>query len=185
MKNIKIVIALTLLIFTGCYTQKKATEQVNKANDKFPAVVAKLARDKYPCTDLLKPDTLTVTVDSLVYIDCPELVHNDYSGSERTDTIRVRDSIYRIVKIPVNLPVQVKYITKWFEDSSKLKIAAVDIDNLTKENTELKSTVKSQQTKIGKRNKVILIESSLLFLILLYVAYRVWKGMTTIKIKNS
>lgn len=171
---------LLILLFTSCSTAKQL---IDKADKKDPAAVAAYTRDKYPCTDLLKPDTLTVTVDSLVYIDCPELVPNDYAGNERTDTIRVRDSIYRVVRVPVNMPVQVKYITKWFEDSTKLKIAAVDIDNLTKANTELKATVKSQQAKIGKRNKFLLIESSLLLLILLYVAYRVWKNITTIKLK--
>lgn len=47
----KKLLILTLL-FTGCYSAKKAAEQVKKANDNYPEVVAKTARDLYPCIPL-------------------------------------------------------------------------------------------------------------------------------------
>lgn len=133
----KHLLILTLL-FTGCYSAKKAAEQVKKANDNYPEVVAKTARDLYPCTELLKPDTVLAIKDSLIYIECPELVKNDYIST--TDTIIVRDSIYRIVKVPVKVQVQTKYITSWYEDSSKIKIMALTIDAKEKELVSLNNT---------------------------------------------
>lgn len=145
-----IITILTVLLFIGCYTEQKATDAVNKADVKFPQVVAKLARDKYPCTDLLKPDTATaiITKDSLIYVDCPELVPGDYVPpiGYKIDTIKVHDSIYKLVRVPINLPVKVEIqtITKWFEDSSKIKLYAIDNAKLQTTNSTLTGKLKSR-----------------------------------------
>jgi len=141
MKLIKYLLPIVLL--SSCYTAKKATDQVNKADAKYPEIVAKLARDKYPCTDLLKPDTATIYRDSLVFIDCPEVVPNDYNIG-KTDTIRINGVIYRTVKVPVNMPVKTVQVTKWFEDSAKLKLAAVAVDKLQAENQTLAGRLKTR-----------------------------------------
>lgn len=125
MKTLNLLFLLALL--SGCYTAKKATEQVNKADSKYPEIVAKIARDKYPCTDLLKPDTTIIYSDSIVFIDCPEVVSNEYTNG-KTDTIRINNVLYRTVKVPVTMPVKTVYLTKWYEDSASLKICNLHLD---------------------------------------------------------
>ena len=159
----KKLLILTLL-FTGCYSAKKAAEQVKKANDNYPEVVAKTARDLYPCTDLLKPDTVLAIKDSLIYIECPELVKNDYIST--TDTIIVRDSIYRIVKVPVKVQVQTKYITSYYEDSAKLKLFTIQVTGLQQDTTALKSNITKLQGKVSNKNKELWIWRILAVLII-------------------
>ena len=167
---------LIALLLCGCYTQKKATEQVNKANDKFPEVVAKLARDKYPCTDLLKPDTAVIWKDTIVYVDCPDTASNPFQVV-RYDTVnKVVTLPGRTIKVPVTIPAKTVYIDRWFEDSAKLKLAAIERDKLVKENEKQKKTIR-------KLTKAVVGLSIPLFLILLYVVYRVWKNFTTFKIQ--
>ena len=173
---------LIALLLCGCYTQKKATEQVNKANDKFPEVVAKLARDKYPCTDLLKPDTAVIWKDTIVYVDCPDTASNPFQVV-RYDTVnKVVTLPGRTIKVPVTIPAKTVYIDRWFEDSAKLKLAAIERDKLVKENEKQKKTIQDKEKTIRKLTKAVVGLSIPLFLILLYAGYRVWKNVTTIKI---
>jgi len=152
MKLIKYLLPIVLL--SSCYTAQKATQQVNKADAKYPEIVAKLARDKYPCTDLLKPDTATIYRDSLVFIDCPEVVPNDYTIG-KTDTIRINGVIYRTVKIPVNMPVKTVYVTKWYEDSAKLKLSAIDLQTQIKQVQKLQGENDTLAGKLKTRTKLM------------------------------
>ena len=173
---------LIALLLCGCYTQKKATEQVNKANDKFPEVVAKLARDKYPCTDLLKPDTAVIWKDTVVYVDCPDTASNPFQVV-RYDTVnKVVTLPGRTIKVPVTIPAKTVYIDRWFEDSAKLKLAAIERDKLVKENEKQKKTILDKEKTIRKLTKAVIGLSIPLFLILLYMVYRVWRNISTIKI---
>ena len=173
---------LIALLLCGCYTQKKATEQVNRANDKFPGVVAKLARDKYPCSEVLKPDTAVIWKDTVVYVDCPDTSSNPFQVV-RYDTVnKVVTLPGRTIKVPVTIPAKTVYIDRWFEDSAKLKLAAIERDKLVKENEKQKKTIQDKEKTIRKLTKSVIGLSIPLFLILLYVVYRVWKNVTTIKI---
>lgn len=185
MKNFIIILLAGILILTGCYTPQKAQQQVDKANNKFPEIVAKLARDKYPCTDLLKPDTAVIWKDTVVYVDCPDTSKAQEYGPVRVDTVNsVRTVVLpgKTIKVPVSIPVKTLYIDRWFEDSAKLKLASIERDKLLKENESLKNTIRAKQKTIGKLTKAVVGLSIPLFLILLYVAYRVWRNLTTIKI---
>lgn len=151
-----VVLCLIAMAFisalTGCYTQKKATEQVEKANDKFPAVVAKMARDKYPCKDLLKPDTTTIYQDSiiLVEIECPDVP----TEVIRVDT--VNNVITRTVRVPVNMPVQIRTVTKWYEDSAKLKLFTLQVESLQADTASLRQETVKLSGKVSSRNKWLL-----------------------------
>lgn len=168
---------LIILLFTGCYTQKKATEQVEKANDKFPAVVAKLARDKYPCTDLLKPDTTTIYQDSiiLVEIECPDVP----TEVIRVDT--VNNVITRTVRVPVNMPVQTRYITKWYQDSAQVYLLNRDLEAAKFANTKLADENVILSKKANRRG----IENWFwrIFAGILAFLY-IWSKFTTFKIKQ-
>jgi len=143
---------LLIFILTGCYTQKKATEQVEKANDKFPEVVAKLARDKYPCKDLLKPDTTTIYQDSLIFVEveCPDVP----TEVIRIDT--VNNVITRTVRVPVNMPVQIRTVTKWYEDSAKLKLFTLQVESLQADTASLRQETVKLYGKVSSRNKWLL-----------------------------
>jgi len=174
---------LIALLLCGCYTQKKATEQVNRANDKFPGVVAKLARDKYPCSEVLRPDTAVIWKDTVVYVDCPDTASNPFQVV-RYDTVnKVVTLPGRTIKVPVTIPAKTVYIDRWFEDSAKLKLAAIERDKLVKENEKQKKTIQDKEKTIRKLTKAVVGLSIPLFLILLYVVYRVWKNFTTFKIQ--
>lgn len=58
----------SLLFFFGCYSAKKAEKAVNKANDNYPEVVAKLCATKFPLDTLVnfQYDTLNILGDTLV-----------------------------------------------------------------------------------------------------------------------
>ena len=171
---------LIILLFTGCYTQKKATEQVEKANDKFPAVVAKLARDKYPCKDLLKPDTTIVYEDSiiLVEIECPDVP----TEVIRVDT--VNNVITRTVRVPVNMPVQTRYITKWYQDSAAMYLLTKDLETAKFANTKLSDENNALSKKVARKSKENWIWRIIALILIGWTVFRFWNKITTFKIKQ-
>lgn len=144
---------IILLLLSSCYTQKKAMDQVLKADAKYPGIVATLARDKYPCTVLLKTDTTTLYEDSLVFIECPDSNYspNDYANVIlRTDTIRLAGST---VKVPVKIMVPSKVVTRWYEDSAKIKLAAIAAEQCNKQVTVLRADVDRYRGRSEHRGK--------------------------------
>ena len=176
----KYLLLILIPALTGCYTQKKATEQVNKANDKFPAVVAKLARDKYPCKDLLKPDTTTIYQDSiiLVEIECPDVP----TEVIRVDT--VNNVITRTVRVPVNMPVQTRYITKWYQDSAQVYLLNRDLEAAKFANTKLADENNSLSKKIARKSKENWIWRIIAIILAAWTVFRFWNKITTIKVKS-
>lgn len=180
------ILFIACVIFTSCYTEKKALEQVNKANDKFPKVVAELARDKYPCTDLLKPDTTTILRDSLIYVDCPDTSanRNDYTFV-RVDTFNRVVTNTKTIKVPVHIPIVREVITNYYEDSAKIKLYDLALNKATTENTKLKETVSKQDKKIANKNKENWIWRIIALALLAWQGIRLWKNITTIKVKHT
>lgn len=178
---IAMLVAITFLmviLFSSCYTEKKATEQVNKADSKFPQVVAKLARDKYPCTELLKNDTAVIFQDSIIYLECPDT-------SLIFESIKF-DTAYKVVTKTVRVPVTVRIpsqvITKYFEDSAKLKLCSIAIDNLTADNKDQAATIKKQDRKIGNKNKENWIWRAIALALIAWQAWKFYRRLTTLKI---
>lgn len=177
-----LLIGIVIMCFSKCYTADKAQQQVNKADAKFPEIVAKLARDKYPCTDLLKPDTVVTYEDSLIFIECPDSNYapGDYA-TVRTDTIHVAGES-RTVRVPVKILVPSKVINNWFEDSAKIKLLMVEVARLNEANMELTNTVKKQDIKIANKNKENWIWRIIALVLIAWQAIKLWKRLTTIKI---
>lgn len=120
MKTIKY---LFIILFLGsCYTPSKAKKDLNKANDKFPDIVAKFTRDQYPCIDK-KIDT-AYSIDTLyeyINVECPPLFPT-------IDTFYKTNTLYKnkIVRQLVAVPQRTITITKSIEDSAKIKLMASD-----------------------------------------------------------
>lgn len=171
-----ILIGILIMCFSSC---KTAEELLNKAEKKDPAIVAKLARDKYPCTDLLKPDTAIVYQDSLVFVDveCPEA--GQPAEVIRVDT--VNNVITRTVRVPVNMPVQVRTVTRWYEDSAKLKVLTVGLNKANTANEKLTG----ENTRLHKAATRRGIENWIWRIVAAVLAFFWIKGkLTTIKIQR-
>lgn len=111
-------------ILLSCTTPR---QMVEKAYAKDPNAVAEIARDKFPCTVLLKTDTTTMVRDSVVFIDCPE--QPVQPGQIFHDTlINVISGGVRTIRVPVHLPIETRYVNKYFEDSAKIRMITADRD---------------------------------------------------------
>lgn len=177
---IALAAALIISCFTGCYTSKKAEQQVNKANDHYPGVVAKLARDKYPCTDLLRPDTAILYRDTLVYIDCPDSIPATFEVIRR-DTIN--NVVTKTVRVPVNLPVRDRIITKWYEDSAKIKLAQIALNGLQKDTARMQARITTLQAQSKRRGMENWIWRAIAITLIVWQGIKLWNRMTTIKMK--
>lgn len=169
---------LILLILAGCSSAK---ELMDKAEKKDPAIVAKYARDKYPCTDLLKPDTAIIYQDSVVYIDCPETPTNTFEVV-RYDT--VNNIITKVVRVPVNMPVQVKTITKWYEDSAKVKLLTEALNKANTANEKLQASCDKLAGKVARKSKENWIWRVIALCLIGWTVFRFWNKLTTIKVKS-
>ncbi len=178
-----IIVGIVIMLFSSCYNSKKATEQVNKADAKYPEIVAKLARDKYPCQEILKPDTTIVYEDSLIFIECPD---SNYNAGEyatvRTDTI-YRAGENRTVRVPVKVLIPSKVINHYYEDSAKLKLLAIEIARLQKLNESLQATNDSLNKKVSRKSKENWIWRIIALALIAWQVIRLWKNITTIKVK--
>lgn len=166
---------IIIAILAGCSTAEKL---LDKAEKKDPAIVAKYARDKYPCTDLLKPDTAVIWKDSVIYIECPDNTNPFEVITVRTDT--VQNTVIKTVRVPVTVPIQVKYITKWYEDSAKLKVAAVELSGCNTAVLKLQAANDKLSAKAahrGKENWIWRIIATVL------ICWQVWRIYRKIMIK--
>lgn len=149
-----IIIAATLL--HSCYTDSKATKQLNKAIEKKPAIAAEITRQAFPCITVGADTSITYS-DSTVWFDAP--------AADRVDTLykvifdsegkAVTDTVFKPVFLPgkpVKIPVQVKAktieVVKRVEDSAKIKLMALQLQGKDKKIAE-------QDGKISAREKAI------------------------------
>lgn len=166
---------IIIILLSSCST---AQELMDKAEKKDPAIVAKVARDKYPCKDILKPDTAVVYKDSLVFVEveCPEVVTTE--TIIKTDTIN--NVVTKTIRVPVTIRTAGQVITKWYEDSAKLKIAAMELQGCNTEVLKLQASNDSLSAKSahrGKENWIWRIIASVL------ICWQVWKIYRKIMIK--
>lgn len=148
MKYILLIVA-GIVVFS-CYNTKKAEQQTNRALLNYPAVVATIARNSFPCISL-KSDTTITQIDTIVVIDCPDVVIKD--------SVQVHDTIKTgrtFIKVPVTLPIRTITILKIVEDSAKIKIlqSGIDMRNITI--IKLQSDNANQSEAIRRKNKWIL-----------------------------
>lgn len=136
---------VAVLLLGGCYTQFKATKQVDKALAHYPQLVAKIAQDSFPC-NTIRIDTLISVTDTTLLLDCPI-----------RDTISIRDTVHNTVskKVYVKLPYKTVYITKVLESTAKLAIIKVSLDSAQNAICELQKSKDELVAKVGRKNKAI------------------------------
>ena len=168
---------IIILLLASCSSAK---ELMDKAEKKDATIVAEYARQKYPCKDLLKPDTAVIWKDTTVYIDCPDTSQGNDFGVVITKTDTVNNTVVKTIRVPVTRPVRTQTITKWYEGSAKLKINQVQITNLQKDTAQLTASRDSWKGKAKHREKenwIWRIIASVL------ICWQVWKIYRKIMIK--
>jgi len=142
------LLVLFVALFGSCYTQKKATEQTQKALIKYPEVVANVARTAFPCVTT-KSDTVVTSHDSIVFIECPEQPDNpalEYIRDTVTNTVtKYLKGETKFYKVPVTLPIRTITIIKKEKDSAETYL-------LNKEINRLKAYSEKADRKIHSRN---------------------------------
>lgn len=139
------LIVLAAIALFSCYDTKKATKQTNRALLNYPAVVATIARNSFPCISL-KSDTTITQIDTVVIVDCP-----DFSETVH-DTLRINKTI----KVPITLPIRTISVLKIVEDSAKIKILQSIIDTRDATIIKLQATIADSERKIETKNKWII-----------------------------
>lgn len=127
-----------LIIISGCYTQKKASQQVEKADKKYPEITAAFCKGSYPC----------IIVDSITHTDTLyNTIETEVPGE--TDTLRVKDTVFvrtnKVLTKFVNKEI-IKTNTITVKDSAEIKILSLAITkaNSDKEKYRLKAEKKSE-----------------------------------------
>lgn len=152
---------LTLIYFGSCYNTKKAEKQTRKALIEYPAVVAKIARDAFPCI-ITKSDTLISYTDTTIVVNCP--TGNDFEGGDisssgeviKHDTLNVHDTVQHFRKVAIKIPLKIIDITQHIADSAQNKVLQAGIDNLNMTIAKMQHTIESDTETIKSKNKMLL-----------------------------
>lgn len=163
------VFSLLVAVFLlgGCYTQFKAVKQVGKALAHYPAIVAKIALDSFPC-DVIRIDTIISVRDTSV--ECIPV--------ENFTTLSQIDTIFTTKRIYVKLPIRTTYITKIVESTAKLAIMQASLDSSCKAIRELQKSNDELTLKVKRKNKAIWILIALAFGALLPSVIKLLRSIT-------
>jgi hypothetical protein len=135
-----------LMLFASCYTPNKAIKDARKALDNHPAHVLPIFRNAFPCI-VTDADTIYQVHDTIIEIPCPT--------ETKVDTIKGIIVQTKIVKVPVRVQLPGRIITKYIEDSSKLKELGLQIYRYEQDILEKDKRIEKLENKIERRNKLI------------------------------
>jgi len=139
-----------LMLFASCYTPNKAIKDARKALDKHPAHVLPIFRNAFPCI-VTASDTIYQVHDTIIEIPCPtEVIHES-----KIDTIKGVIVKTKIVKVPVRVQLPGRIITKYIEDSSKLKELGLQLYRYEQDILEKDKRIEKLENKVERRNKLI------------------------------
>lgn len=154
------IIAIIFIIFLfSCSAEKK----LNKIYLNKPELVADKARLWFPCVSTTA-DTTVKIVDSLIYIECPEI-------KEETETkqkyIIVKDTFTKTIKVPYQLPIKYVYIKQKIEDSAKVFVR----DQIIEDKTDKLEKTKDQIVRKNNFNWILIC----ICIVLLFLNILQWK----------
>jgi len=127
---------LVTISVVGCYTERKANKELNKALQTYPVMASCIIKDRFPCKSvvidtLLKSDTL------YDFIDCPE---------QPQQMQNIFDTINNIVVVKKYVPKKViskviitKTIEKLIKDSAEIFNCQGKLGNSNKEKERYKN----------------------------------------------
>lgn len=152
---------LVLILLGGCYTAKKASDQVDKAILKYPDVAATELRKAFPCK-VVNKDTIYTLGDTTIEVNCPETYISDTVYNHTHDTIVSIEYKNKTVKVPVTLPVKTVTIVQQVKDETCEPIIKGLQDKVAQLTTD-------KEHYIGKFNMWKWIAIGLMCLIGLYI----------------
>lgn len=135
-----------LLLLVGCYTQKKAAKQADKALQKHPEVVADKFRQRFPCI-LRGTDTLIEYRDTVIEIRDPqEYIIDTIIREGKT----IHDTLYRnkVKRLPGI--VKTVYVNQYIYDSADLWQCQSLLEESVGQNNELMAEVDKRDKQINK-----------------------------------
>lgn len=135
---------IALILLTGCYTQKKAAKQADKALREHPQVVGERFRKEFPC--------VTGRVDTVVeYETVPRDTIIEIVDT-RIDTIENKDTVilYKTIEKKITLPGKTVTITRNVKDSFEVRQCQYLLEECTQDNTELIAEVDKRDKQINK-----------------------------------
>lgn len=146
MKKNSYYLCLALVFCLGCskYNDQEALKQLIKAEALKPKVTAEFVQEHFPCST--KTDTIVQTQTDYKYIDviCPPV--DSTSDTIYIDKIKVVNKT-SVVKRTIALPSKTITITKYFEDSAKIK-------SLTIANSQTQAELKKCAEKKDKSSSL-------------------------------
>lgn len=140
------ILAVLITSANSCTTPKNAAKKAEKIMDKFPEQVLPILRKKAPCITV-KYDTTFTSIDTVINIDCPETDRYKYF----TDTI-FRE-VNKTIRIPYKVTLPSKVITKYIEDSAKIKELTLKLEREIIEKEEVIKKEKETADKLNKARK--------------------------------
>lgn len=135
-----------LMLFASCYTPNKAIKDARKALDKHPAHVLGIFRSQFPCI-VTASDTIYQVHDTIIEIPCPT--------ETKVDTIKGVIVQTKYIKVPVRVQLPGRIITKYIEDSSKLKELGLQLYRYEQDILAKDKRIEKLENKIERRNKLI------------------------------
>jgi hypothetical protein len=153
-----------LFLLFSCYSEKKATKQINKAIEKKPELAADVFRKKFPCESV---DTV-VRIDTAwdyVEFECP-----DKPAQIKTDTLYIQKNVIK-KQILQGKSVVVAGKTEYKTITIKVKDSA-EIFLLNKSIKDYQVKEEKLHNKIEFKNKIIWI---LLIALIISILINIYK----------
>lgn len=139
-----ILTASIILLLFGCLSSRRASRLTDKILRSYPEVIAKVARDKFPC-ELQKIDTIISLKDSTIWVECPDSIKTVVPTFTKDSIIIKKVKIL----VPVNLPVKTITIVKEIEDLSKIVVIDAENAKLRVENEKM-AVIQTKKNKVIK-----------------------------------
>ena len=134
-----------LLLLAGCYTQKKAVKQAEKAMKEDPKAINEQFRKEFPCVN-----TAADTVHDITYRDTIiEVPVTIVDSIVKYDTAFFNNVIIRKIR----LPREVVTITKSIKDSAEVWHCQLLLEESTLQKNQLLEEIEKRDNKIGGLKK--------------------------------
>jgi hypothetical protein len=138
---------LLLLLLAGCYTEKKAAKQADKAMKEYPKAINEQFRKEFPC--------VTTKVDTLIeaYVTYRDTIIE--IPVKKSDTVTLHDTSFfnNVIVRKIRLPREVVTITKSIKDSAEVWQCQQLLEESTQQKNELIAEIEKRDNKIGGLKK--------------------------------
>ena len=159
---------MILAVISGCYTEKKAANDIKRADEKHPKVVSDYLAKHYPCEASITKIVHDTAFD-FIEISCPDVPTMD-SGKIDTVFIPVHSkpkTIEIIKKKIVRIPSETITITKLIKDSAEISSYKLKLADLQAKNDGLINNIYKKE----KALKWLFISLGILLLIVISMGW--------------